>query len=37
MGMGLTKKSSKKIKEENKDVAIQLIFFLNDAIWTLTK
>ena len=37
MGMGITFMSSDEIRTENKGIAIELIQFINDGLWKLTK
>ena len=37
MGMGITFMSSDEIRTENKGIAIELIQFVNDGLWKLTK
>ena len=37
MGIGITYMSTDEIRKENKGVAIELIQFINDGLWKLTK
>ena len=37
MGIGVTTMSTEDIRKINKDVAVELVFYINDGIWLLTK
>lgn len=37
MGIGFTKMSTQQIRKVNKDIALQVVFYLNDGIWQVTK